>query len=112
MRKKDEEETKMSRSIIQDKKEGRCYICGEYCSRLEEHHVFGGGCRKLSEHYGLKVYLCHLCHNEPPKGVHFNREEREKLQATVQKIAMKHYGWTKQIFIKIFGRNYILEEEK
>lgn len=98
----------MSRSIIQDKKEGACYRCGARGVPLEEHHVYGGGCRKLSEHYGLKVYLCHRCHNEPPDGIHFSREEREKLQSRVQKIAMKHYGWSEEDFIKIFGRNYLL----
>lgn len=98
----------MSRSIIQDKAEKACYLCGARGVPLEEHHVFGGGCRKLSEHCGLKVYLCHPCHNEPPNGVHFSREEREKLQNKVQKIAMEHYGWTEEDFIKIFGRNYLL----
>lgn len=101
----------MSKSIIQDKKEGVCFLCPARGVPLEEHHVFGGGCRRLSEHYGLKVYLCHGCHNEPPKGVHFNREEREKLQAKVQKIAMRHFGWTTEDFIKIFGRNFVFEEE-
>ena len=97
----------MSKSIIQDKKEGICFLCHSRGVPLEEHHVFGGGCRKLSEHYGLKVYLCHKCHNEPPKGVHHNRTEREKLQKFVQKIAMKYYGWSKDDFIKIFGRNFV-----
>lgn len=97
----------MSKSIIQDKKSGRCYLCGAQGVLLEEHHVFGGGCRKLSEHYGLKVYLCHFCHNEPPKGVHHNREEREKLQSRVQKTAMAVYGWSEEDFIKIFGRNFV-----
>lgn len=101
----------MSRSIIQDKKSGRCFLCGARGVPLEEHHVFGGGCRRLSEHFGLKVYLCHSCHNEPPRGVHFSKEEREKLQARVQKAAMKHYGWETEDFIKIFGRNFVLEED-
>lgn len=97
----------MSRSIIQDKKAGRCFLCGARGVPLEEHHVFGGGCRGLSEHFGLKVYLCHFCHNEPPKGVHFNREEREKLQKIAQETAMDHYGWNKDDFIEIFGRNFV-----
>lgn len=101
----------MSKSIVQDKKEGRCFLCGARGIQLEEHHVFGGGCRKLSEHFGLKVYLCHACHNEPPAGVHFSGEEREKLQARVQKIAMRHFGWTTEDFIRIFGRNFVFEEE-
>jgi hypothetical protein len=66
--------------------------------------------KKNSEKYGLLVYLCHYCHNEPPKGVHFSKEEREKLQARVQKTAMKHYGWTTEDFIKIIGRNFVLDE--
>ena len=101
----------MSRSIIQDKKSGRCFLCDARGVSLEEHHVFGGGCRKLSEHYGLKVYLCHRCHNEPPKGVHFCREEREKLQSRVQKTAMRYFNWSTEDFIKIFGRNFVFEED-
>ena len=96
----------MSKSIIHEKGKG-CYLCGTRNVPLEEHHVFGGtGCRKLSEHYGLQVYLCLACHNMPPRGVHFNRENRENLQKRVQKIAMQHYGWTTEDFIKIFGRNF------
>lgn len=74
---------------------------------IEVHHVFGGTNRKLSEKYGLCVYLTHDEHNEPPNGVHFNREIRERLQAQIQQAAMDRYGWTVEDFIKIFGRNYL-----
>lgn len=93
----------MAKSIIQNEK--RCYMCGSV-RWLEEHHVYPAANRKKSEHYGLKVYLCHYCHNEPPNGVHHNRENRLALQAKVQEIAMQHYGWTVEDFISIFGRNY------
>lgn len=63
--------------------------------------------RTKSEEYGLKVYLCHYCHNEPPNGVHQNRENRLALQAKAQKIAMEHYGWTVEDFRAKFRKNYI-----
>lgn len=96
----------MAKSILQTDKE-RCFVCGSN-QWLEEHHVFGGvGRRKVSERYGLKVYLCHYCHNEPPKGVHHNKEMREILQRYAQTKAMQHYGWTVDNFRNIFGKNYL-----
>lgn len=93
------------RSIVQHHK--RCYICRtRQC--LELHHVyFGFGLRELSDQYGLTVWLCHKCHNEPPNGVHQNKEIRRALQARVQRIAMKYYGWTIEQFTKIFRKNYL-----
>ena len=92
------------KSIIQAEKDG-CYLCGGRC--CEEHHVFGSCSRKTSEKYGLKVYLCKWCHNEPPYGVHHNIENNNKLKAKAQEIAMQHYGWSVEDFIKIFGKNYL-----
>ena len=57
------------KSIIQSERE--CFICGS--PYVEEHHIFGGAYRKKSEQYGLKVFLCHCDHNEPPNGVHHNK---------------------------------------
>ena len=94
-------------SIIQ-KDTSRCFICH---SRhwLEWHHIWGGckAIRDKSERYGLVVRLCHYCHNEPPNGVHQNKEIRLKLQAFAQKKAMEHYGWDKDRFIKEFYKNYL-----
>ena len=39
---------------------------------LEEHHIFGGPNRKLSEKYGLKVYLCPEHHQFGEDAVHKN----------------------------------------
>ena len=75
---------------------------------MELHHVyFGFGLRELSDQYGLTVWLCHYCHNEPPNGVHQNKEIRRALQARVQRIAMKHYGWSEKDFIGLFRKNYL-----
>lgn len=83
-----------------------CYICGSRVW-LEEHHVFGAANRKLSEKYGLKVWLCHDCHNEPPVGVHHNANLNNHLKAETQKKAMEYYGWTIDKFRNIFGKNYL-----
>lgn len=78
---------------------------------LESHHVFGGTAnRKQSEKYGLKVWLCHYCHNEPPDGVHHSVQARQRLQHDVQLKAMSHYGWDTEMFRSIFGKNYLIEE--
>lgn len=74
---------------------------------IEVHHVYPGALRRLSERYGLCVYLNHYEHNEPPDGVHFNRSAMDSLQAKVQKIAMEHYGWSVEDWISIFGRNFL-----
>ena len=84
----------------------RCLICGSY-RWIEWHHVFGASNRKKSTHYGLVVPLCRWHHNEPPNGVHFNAELRQRLQAMAQRKAMKHYGWTVDQFRAVFGKNYI-----
>ncbi|HIZ48322.1 MAG TPA: hypothetical protein H9810_06380 [Candidatus Gemmiger excrementavium] len=94
----------MAKSIMQDGK--YCYICRkEYnintVSGLEEHHVFGGPLRPLSEHYGLKVYLCHRHHNEPPLGVHFNATARWRLERDAKRaFDLRHGAWMLDKLIK------------
>ena len=96
------------KSIIQDSKD-YCFICGRNAKAdymgLDEHHVYGASNRKLSEKYGLKVYLCHsACHLY---GVHKNAELNNQLKAKVQQVAMNHYGWSVSDFIRLFGKNYL-----
>lgn len=89
-------------SIVSNEK--KCYLCGS--SRwLELHHIFGGPNRNKSTQYGLVVYLCHHCHNEPPLGVHHNRERMVYLKLIGQQAFMKHYP--EKNFLKEFGRNYL-----
>ena len=54
-------------SLLQNKESRICYLCARegdnsWKSVLEEHHIFGGPNRHLSEEYGLKVYICPECH--------------------------------------------------
>ena len=92
-------------SILQKNTE-RCLMCHSP-SWLEWHHVYGNAYRTKAGDLGLVVRLCHYCHNEPPNGIHHNRENRRKLQAFAQKKAMDHYKWSIEDFIKEFGRNYL-----
>ena len=90
------------RSIISN--EPKCYLCGSV-RWLEVHHIFNASNRNNSTKYGLVVYLCHQCHNEPPLGVHFNKERMRYLQQIGQKAFIKKYP--NKDFVKIFGRNYL-----
>lgn len=93
------------KSIIQQEDYPVCYLSGR-SDNLEEHHVYGGINRKLSEKYGLKVMLTRELHTGMD-GVHNNRELSDKLKADIQKIAMEHYDWTVEEFRLIFGKSYI-----
>lgn len=90
------------RSIVSSEKE--CFICGS-TRWLELHHIFGASNRNNSTKYGLVVYLCHQCHNEPPNGVHHNRERMQWLKAQGQKRFNEVYP--ELDFMQIFGKNYL-----
>ena len=92
----------MSKSIIQ-KEKNECFVCGDKRG-LEEHHIFQGINRKNSEHYGLKVYLCHECH-QGKEGAHFNNYLRRELHLIGQNAFVKKYGYEE--FIHVFGKDYI-----
>ena len=100
----------MAKSIIQTDRE-YCYLCGmnSNLEPLDEHHVYGGlANRRLSEKYGLKVYLHHSkCHENGKYSVHKNGDVGKRLKADVQRKAMEHYNWSVDDFIAIFGKSYI-----
>lgn len=88
----------------------KCFLCGrletDYLG-LERHHIFGGANRQLSEKYGLVVMLCHNCHNEPPRGAHYNKETADYLHRYGQEKAMREQNWTTDEFRAVFGKNYL-----
>lgn len=90
-------------SIIQEEK--KCYITGA-TANLHSHHIFGGGLRKLSEKYGLKVWLRADWHNMSNYGVHFNRELDLQLKKIAQAKWEEKYG-TRQEFRNIFGKSWL-----
>ena len=90
------------KSIIQDEK--KCFISGQ-TFWLEEHHIFFGRAnRKLSEQYGLKVWLTRD-HHRGIKGVHNNRE----LDLTLKRLAQTVFEetHTREEFRNIFGKSYL-----
>ena len=91
-------------SILGSRK-GRCYLCGEY-GQTEEHHIFGGPNRPLSERYGLKVDLCLECHQTGPNAVHRNPAVMEELHRQGQE-AFEAQGGSRDEFMRIFGRNWL-----
>ena len=93
---------KKTKSIMQDKESGQCYLCRllhkDYAIKRnrEEHHVMGGiANRKLSEKYGLKVYL--------------DPDHHRNGQEAVHKAFMRTYP--ELDFREIFGKNYLTENE-
>lgn len=98
----------LAKSIMQERE--ICYICRtKYLvwttEGLEEHHVLNGPLRDFSERYGLKVWLCHRHHNEPPEGVHHNAETAIWLKGEAQKTFEWLYGherWMQEV-----GKDYL-----
>ncbi len=91
------------KSIMQIERE-TCYLCKGRAS--EEHHViYGTANRKLSEKFGLKVYLCPHCHRIGKLAVHRNYFTDTKLKQEAQQRFIEEYPDLD--FLKVFGKNYL-----
>ena len=82
----------------------RCEVCGDVFN-LERHHCFGGTAnRKLSEKYGLVVWLCPE-HHRGDSGVHkFRPLDLAIKQAAQMKFEEEH---TREEFRAIFGKSWL-----
>lgn len=108
----------MARSIMHRKEDRTCYLCmklhDDYSRKitLQEHHVIGGPYRKLSERYGLKVYLCfqHHTYDGGPEAVHRNTEINRELKKDAQRAFEKTYP--NLVFMQIFGKNMLDESDR
>lgn len=101
---------KHSPSILQSYDNRCCFLCsleGNYQEYevLQEHHIFGGPNRDLSEAYGLKVRLCLLHHMFSDVSAHGNRETADQLHQLGQEAFEQTH--TREEFMKLFGRNYL-----
>ena len=94
------------KSIIQENKE--CWVCSTTQDIHEHHILYGTANRRLSEKYGLKVWLCGKHHNLSNEGVHFNKELDRRLKVLAQKRFEEEYP--NESFLRIFGRNYIAKD--
>ena len=89
------------KSILQNEKE--CLVCGS-TQGLELHHcIYGSANRKLSDKYGLVVWLCKTHHTSSNESVHFNKVLDRKLKKFAQERYEAVYG---DNFLEVFGRNY------
>jgi hypothetical protein len=90
--------------------ERTCWLCGRNGADdpLDVHHIFGGANRKLSDKFGLTVYLCHeRCHIFGPEAAHRSGETAERLHRYGQEKAMREQGWNREQFRMVFGKNYL-----
>lgn len=119
---------KKTKSIIQTEesiKKKQCYLCVMLEDDtgvkygLQEHHIFGGANRYLSEGYGLKVMLCARHHGHGgDDDVH--NEGRNNYMKYLHSIGQRKWvEWfmsqdknaseedAKKHFREIFGKNYL-----
>jgi len=103
------------KSIMQ-KKDGSCYLCmklnNDFGTKkdLEEHHaIFNARNRRLSEKFGLKVYLCKYHHRESAEAVHNNRANRTLIEDAAQRAFEDKFP--EFDFVAIFGKNYKVDKE-
>lgn len=89
---------------------GTCFLCGNY-ETVERHHIFQGALRKKADKLKLTVYLCPWCHQYDADSVHRSGETRLILHKYGQRRAMIEQGWSKEDFIREFGKNYLDDDE-
>lgn len=99
------------KSIIQEKKE--CLITGYAGGGLQKHHIFGAANRDNSEKYGLWVWLRYDRHiaDSPYATPHNDRSTDLWLKRMGQRAFEQVHG-SRDEFIRIFGRNYLGEENE
>ncbi|MCM1057908.1 MAG: hypothetical protein NC517_09910 [Firmicutes bacterium] len=103
------------KSIMQEKQDHTCYLCMVLHSdftakRTQEHHViFGTANRKMSEKYGLKVYLCLEHHENGREAVHRNAANALLIKKDAQRAFKER--WPELDFRKIFGKNFLDAED-
>lgn len=103
---------------IMHRKDGTCYLCmmlhADFSiKQTQEHHaIHGMGRRRLSEKYGLKVYLCFRHHTADggPEAVHRNAGTDLLVKKEAQKAFMKR--WPTLNFREIFGKNYLEDNDR
>lgn len=75
---------KHAKSILQEKEDKRCYLCmlegDDRIQQVEEHHIYFGPNRAVSEANGFKCNLCLSHHQTGPDAVHKNREQDLRLK--------------------------------
>ena len=76
-----------------------------YQKGKEKHHIYGAANRRLSEKYGLYVYLSQNRHLSVTDNI--DKEFVIWLKQEGQRRFMKAYGATEQMFYEIFKKKYL-----
>ena len=92
----------MAKSIMQSEKQ--CFICGTTYDLHVHHCIYGSANRKLSDQYGLTIFLCRM-HHTGSSGIHFNKALDDQVKKLAQERFEEVYGADKG-FVEIFGRNF------
>lgn len=93
-----------NKSVIDDDSLEKCFLCGRY-GPVDEHHIFGGPVRSVSDRYGLVVHLCRDCHamiHDSERG----QEAKQHLHEVGQIAYEQRYG-NRTAFIREFIRSYL-----
>lgn len=108
---KDVKRKKHHPKSIMHQKDGTCYLCqklygdSQYHTTLEEHHAFPASNRRISEEYGLKVYLCPMHHQNSPEAVHSNYELQRMIKADAQEAFEQDHSHAE--WMQLIGKNYL-----
>lgn len=106
------------KSIMHDKSKHFCFLCAilhdDYSEKmhLQEHHcIHGTASRKLSEQYGLKIYLCdkHHTYDQGPEAVHRNADIDLIVKKAAEYAFMLNYP--EMDFKSVFGKHFLNENE-
>ena len=94
----------MAKTSIVQTGERQCYLCGKRTC-LEKHHIMAGVAnRKISEAYGIWIYLCDSCHRGT-EGAQYNKETNIKLKQEAQQAFEAIHGHEK--WMALFRKNYL-----
>lgn len=105
---------KKHKASILHTKDGTCLLCmllnNDYRMKgiVQEHHIYNGPNRKISEEQGFKAYLCLEHHTAGAAAVHNNHENMRYLQRYCQRVYETEH--TREEFMELIGRNYLDEE--
>lgn len=92
-----------SESLVSN--ERRCYITGR-TDDLHRHHIWKASRRKLSEKYGMWIYL----NGEVHRLMHDHNAPYETLENDLKAIGQQAFednGGKREDFMRIFGANYL-----
>ena len=94
----------MAKTSIIQTGEKQCYLCGRRTC-LEKHHIMAGVAnRKISELFGIWIYLCDSCHRGAD-GAQYNKEINIKLKQDAQQAFEDIHGH--EMWMSLFRKNYL-----